>query len=80
MIARGLNANPIEQDMSAENAREASSRASVGKVAEMAIRYNVNSDRLLGFALAMGYEEIQFTTCAPWKRKNGGIAHVTNSF
>ena len=74
MNARGLNANPIEQDMTAENTSEASSWVPVGKVAEMAAGYNVNSNRLLGFALAMGYEEIQFTTCDPWKRKNGGIA------
>ena len=66
--------NPIEEDMRAENTQEVSSQIVRGVVAEMASRYRVDSDRLLGFALTMGYEEIQFTTCDPWKRKNGGIS------
>jgi len=67
-------ANPIENDMALENVTTVPSFAPAGKVAEIADRYTMAEDSLLGFALTMGYEEIQFTTCDPWKRKNGGIA------
>lgn len=46
MTARGLNANSIEQDMGTENAGKAPSRTLVSKVAELATRYNVRTDRL----------------------------------
>jgi hypothetical protein len=71
-----MSENPIDLDMQNENAGPAGGEA--GPVATIANRYTAESDRLLGFVLALSYEDIRFVTCDPWKRKCGGVPR--NSF
>lgn len=70
-----MNRNFIEEDMHAENIKAMKPQSSPsGPIAELSTNYNDSSNRLLGFALSMSYEEVQFTTCDPWKRNCGGVA------
>ncbi len=50
-----------------------------GAISSMLAHYDVaKSDRLLGFLLEMGFDELRFVTCDAWKRKCGGVPK--NSF
>lgn len=67
--------NPIEVDMTTDSTSDGNAKNLVGgEITAIADKYNNESDRLLGFALSMGFESVQFTTCDPWKRNVGGIS------
>jgi len=45
----------------------------VGLIAQIATRYTLDSDRLLGLLLKLDFAESHIATCDPWKRKCGGV-------
>ena len=71
-------ANPIQQILDAEVQPDVEPGPR-GPVTEMLGSYDVEtSDQLLGFLLALSYDEIQLVTCDAWKQKCGGVPK--NSF
>jgi hypothetical protein len=44
-----------------------------GPIAQIAARYTLDSDRLLGLLLKLDFAESHIATCDPWKRKCGGV-------
>jgi hypothetical protein len=70
--------NPIEKILDRET-KAASGPAPSGKIAAIMAAYSVrDSNRLLGFLLDMGYDEMRLVTNDSWKRKCGGLPK--NSF
>ena len=70
--------NPVQALLDRKVMR-GSSQDSAGPVSEMLERYEApTSDRLLGFLLDMGYDQMRLVTCDAWKRKCGGVPK--NSF
>ena len=72
------NGNPVEAVLDREAAKPQVSGAK-GPIANMLNAYEVaTSERLLGFLLDLGYDELRLVTCDAWKRKCGGVPR--NSF
>lgn len=69
--------NPIDRAID-ESIQERAEAERIGPVGTVAREYTPESDRLLGFLLALDYEELSIVTCDPWKRKCGGVPR--NSF
>jgi hypothetical protein len=70
--------NPIDNELDDVLLRDAETEASAGAVRRISQGYDISSDRLLGFLLALNYGEMSIVTCDPWKRKCGGVPR--NSF
>lgn len=60
--------NPIEKELERQLPEEP--RGPIGQIAQ---RYHLDSDRLLGLLLKLDFEESHFVTCDPWKRRCGGV-------
>ncbi len=70
--------NPVEQVLEAPDASRKDEMPG-GRIAGMLASYNVaDSERLLGFLLDLGYDEMRLVTCDAWKHKCGGLPK--NSF
>jgi hypothetical protein len=70
--------NPV-QDILDREASPRSATGGPGSVSAMLRAYEATtSERLLGFLLDMGYDEMRLVTCDAWKRKCGGVPR--NSF
>ena len=48
-------------------------RSFVAPISEMAKKYVLSADNLLGFVLKVDFNETHFITCDAWKRKCGGV-------
>jgi hypothetical protein len=71
--------NRVEEILDQEAARSTAPPVSSGFVSRMIESYKImTSERLLGFLLNMGYDEMTLVTCDSWKRKCGGLPK--NSF
>ncbi len=68
--------NPIEAAIKSDAQKSAAAVA--GAVAKLALKYTLDSGRLLGFLLSLTYEEMRIVTCDAWKTKCGGVPR--NSF
>ncbi len=69
--------NPVDRAID-KSIQERVEAERIGPVGTVARAYTPESDRLLGFLLALNYGELSIVTCDPWKRKCGGVPR--NSF
>jgi Helicase HerA, central domain len=66
-----IAADPITSEL--ERQMDSDLVVDVGRIASMARRYQLGSDRLLGLVLKLDFAESIFVTCDPWKRKCSGV-------
>jgi hypothetical protein len=71
-----MTINPVEAAIDADLLEHPAGE--VGTIAAIAEKYDISSQRLLGFLLTLSYDEMRIVTCDPWKRKCGGVPR--NSF
>lgn len=65
-------ANQIDTELEKQIAEE-EIQVSRGPISEMAKKYVLSADNLLGFVLKVDFNETHFITCDAWKRKCGGV-------
>ena len=51
-------------------------RAPTGPIGELVMSCKATASNLLGFVLAMSYDEATIVTCDAWKRKCGGVPNA----
>ena len=66
-------ANQIDTELEKQIAEE-EIQVSRGPISEMAKKYVLSADNLLGFVLKVDFNETHFITCDAWKRKCGGVS------
>lgn len=68
--------NPIDKEINDSILHNSTSAGLL--ISAISAKYDINSERLLGFLLNLNYQEMSIVTCDPWKRKCGGVPR--NSF
>jgi hypothetical protein len=70
---KGTNMNNVIEQELLRQAQAHTPQVISGVIAQMADKYNTDSNRLLGLLLKLDFAESHIVTCDPWKHRCGGV-------